>query len=202
MDVLSGLVVWMLMIFMQACPVDRLAVGDAYYFSVDSQNKTLVISVTSVTPPSVPLKGETGRKDKEGWVSLSAGIEEPGSPKLSRVHNAVLSFGGGRKVTRLEEGKENLLTKPISFSSLEKQLLIGTDANFIYTRSKLPGAAPGAQSVAGYSGKLNVKSLKYDQGQDHVDVGVDPNLGAVFVTFTNAGDVMGLQLARIVRKKH
>lgn len=186
MDILSGFVAWLLMIFLQAAPTERLAVGDSYRYSLDSQNKIIVISVT-------------GRKDKEGWVSLTAGVEE--GKALDRPHHAVLTLGKNRRVTSFKEGSQELLTGPMAFGSLENQLYISTATDHVFKRSKQAPRALDIKSVAGYKGPLKIKSARYDESQDYIQIGTDPNLGLVYFSFTQANEISGLQLVEVRRPR-
>lgn len=174
------------MIFMQACPAERLAVGDSYCYNLASQNKRVVIRVT-------------GRKEKESWVALSAGVEESGS--LDKAHFAVLSYGRNRTVTSFKEGTQELLSKPLPLPGLDKEMLISTASDYIFKRTKQPARAAAIKSVKGYNGAVKIKSARYEESQDYIDVGTDANLGLVYVAFTQSGEVNGLELVEIKHKK-
>lgn len=186
MDILSSFVAWLLMLFLQTAPRDRLAVGDAYYYSLDSQNERVTITVT-------------GRNDKQGWVSLTAGV--PRDKNLDKVHHAVLSLGKERRVTSFKEGGQELLAGPLVFGDVEKQLQIGTAADYLFKRSQQPARPAAVKSVAGYKGPLKLKVARYEESQDVLEVGSDPNLGLVFFSLTQGGEISGLQLFEIKRRK-
>lgn len=186
MDVLSSFVAWLLMIFLQTTPRDRLAVGDVYRYSLDSQNEVVMITVT-------------GRNDKQGWVSLTAGVPRDKAP-LEKVHHAVLTLGAERRVTSFKEDKNELLTRPIVFGPLEKQLMIGTATDYLFKRSTQAPRPVNIKSVAGYKGKLNIKAARYEESQDIIEIGTDPALGLVFFSLTQGGEISGLQLFEVKRK--
>ena len=188
MDILAGFVAWLLMIFLQTCPANRLRAGEHFYFDLLPQNRRLVVIVT-------------GNDFKHHVLSFECGMLPESGKELERTHHAVMVWGKDKTVTSFKtETNEELLTKPLVLPNTNSKLLMGTDPNYAFLRIKRESKATRTDKVEGYKGKIQFAPASYSLDKDDIDTSTDPELGLLNVTFTNSGDISGLQLVKVILK--
>lgn len=188
MDMLAGFVAWLLMIFLQTCPAAKLRAGEAFYFDLLPQNRRLVITVDSNDP-------------KHHVLTFTCGMLPETGKELERTHHATMVWGKDKTVTSFKtETNEELISKPLILPSTNTKLLMGTDANYAFLRVKRQPKATPTKSVEGYKGKIQFAAAAYTLEKDDIDTSTDPELGLLNVTFTNSGDISGLQLVKVILK--
>ncbi|MBN9413944.1 MAG: hypothetical protein J0I12_00840 [Candidatus Eremiobacteraeota bacterium] len=186
MDTLAGFVAWLLMIFLQTCPANRLRAGEHFYFDLLPQNRRLVVIVT-------------GNDVKHQVLTFECGMLPESGKELERTHLATMSWGKQKTVTSFKtETREELISKPLVLPDTRTKLLLGTDANYAFLPVKRPSKATPTKSVEGYTGKIGFAPASYSLDKDDIDISTDAELGLLNLTFTNAGETCGLQLVKIV----
>lgn len=188
MDFLAGFVAWLLMIFLQTCPSHRLRAGEAFYYDLLPQNRRLVITVDS-------------NDAKRHILTFTCGIIPETGKELERPHHATLVWGKDKTVTSFRtETNEELISKPLVLPNTASKLLMGTDPNYAFLRTKRESKAPRINKVEGYPGKIQFFPASYALEKDEIDTSTDPELGLLSLTLTNSGDVSGLQLVKVILK--
>ncbi len=186
MDILAGFVAWLLMIFLQTCPAARLRAGEHFYFDLLPQNRRYVVIVT-------------GNDAKHQVLTFECGVLPETGKELERTHTATMSWGKNKTVTSFKtETREELISKPLVLPNPNSKLLMGTDATYAFLRVKRQPRATPTKSVEGYQGKIFFAPAAYTLDKDEIDTSTDPELGLLNLTFTNSGDVSGLQLVKVI----
>ena len=188
MDMLAGFVAWLLMIFLQTCPAAKLRAGEAFYFELLPHNRRLVITVDSNDP-------------KHHVLTFTCGMLPESGKELERAHHATMVWGKDKTVTSFKsETDQELISKPLLLPNLGKKVFMGTDPNYAFLRVKRECKATPTKAVEGYKGKIQFAPAAYTLEKDDIDLSTDPELGLLNVTFTNSGDISGLQLVKVILK--
>jgi len=189
MDTLAGFVAWLLLIFLQTCPAHRLRAGEAFTFDLLPQDRKLVITVDS---------NDANRH----VLTFTCGMLPESGKDLERAHHATMAWGKQKTITSFKsEINEEILIKPLVLPlQPTSKLLLGSDPNYAFLRSKKQSKATPTAKVEGHQGKILFAPGNYQLDKDEIDISTDPELGLLNLTFTNSGDVAGLQLTKVILK--
>lgn len=177
------------MIFLQTCPAHRLRAGEAFTFDLVPQGRKLVITVDS-------------NDAKHQVLTFTCAMLPESGKELERAHHATMAWGKQKSITSFKtEINEELLTKPLVLPlQPTAKLLLGTDPNYAFLRTKKAGKATPTTKVEGYKSKILFTPSNYQLDKDEIDISTDPELGLLNLTFTNSGEVAGLQLSKVILK--
>ena len=175
------------MIFLQTCPAHRLRAGEAFTFDLLPQGRRLVITVDS-------------NDAKHQVLTFTCGMLPESGKDLERTHHATMAWGKQKTITSFKtEINEELITKPLVLPlQPTAKLLLGTDPGYAFLHTKLQSKATPTAKVEGYKGKILFAPGNYQLDKDAIDISTDPELGLLNLTFTNSGDVAGLQLTKVI----
>ena len=185
MDAFSGIVAWLLVVFLQTCPTDHLADGQVYTYLLDSKARRVSISVEAFDA-------------KAKSATLIAQLEPVIWDSQPRTHSAELSWGSGRKITAFKIEGNEVLETPLVLP--RPGLIMSTDPNDLFAPSKTaPTTIPKSAKVEGAKSEVKPKAARYEHDKDYAELGTDPALGLVSITLSQWGEISNVQLVKIKR---
>jgi hypothetical protein len=189
-DLVTALVAWLLMIFLQTCPADRLQAGETFTFELMPYNRRLIVSVDN-------------NDAKHHLLTFTCGMLQESGKGLERTHTATMTWGKKKTVTSFKtETREELIAKPLELPlQPASRVLLGADPAYAFLRTKEKSRATPTNSVEGYQGKIQFRAAAYREQMDELDISTDAELGLLNATFLNAGETSGLQLVKVNLKR-
>ncbi len=182
MDMFSGVVAWLLVVFLQLCPLDHLAKGQVYVYQLEGKARRV-----SVTVDAFDAKAKT--------ATLTARLQPMLFDSQTRAHTAKLSWASGRQITSLSNEGREMLDAPLKLPA--PNLLMSTDPSGLFKPAK--AAAPTAKpaTVEGVKGEVKPKAVRYEHEKDYAVVATDPKLGMVRLTLSQWGEVSDVTLVTL-----
>lgn len=185
MDAFSGIVAWLLVVFLQTCPIDQLAKGQVYTFTVVGKLRTVSITIEELDAQAK-------------HAIIVAELDPTVIDKDPRTHDAVLSWsGGGRSIKEMRSQGNRLLTQPLKLPMTG--LLMSANPNDLLEPSKKPGGRAKSLTIEGYKGEIKPTVTRYEHGKDYADVSVDPTLGLLTLAVKQADELTNVELKKVKR---
>lgn len=186
MDMLSPLIGWIFLVFLQLCPLDHMAKGQVYTYYLEGQLRQLTVTVTAYD-----AKAKT--------ATLAAEVSPTVFDGETRTHYAEVSWANGtRKVLVLRnEGNDLLEGGPLLFPS--SGLVLSSDTATLFTRAKAPEPAAKPVRVEGVKSGVKPTVVRYTREKDAILAATAPDLGVVDLTLNQWGETQRARLTKVKR---
>lgn len=186
MDVLSSVVAWIFLVFLQLCPLDHLAKGQVYTYYLEGQLRQVTITVDAFDARS-------------RTATLVAEVSPTVFDGETRTHYAELSWANGvRKVLVLRnEGIDMLAGGPLQFPS--SGLILSSDTSTLFSKAKAAEPAPKPVQVEGIKTAVKPTVVRYTREKDSILAATEPDLGLVELTLSQWGETQRARLTRVKR---